>query len=66
MVFENVINNKTGFLVQEYDFENMVEKIIYLLKIRVLVKAEEQVKYITKLWIIKIGLKIFMIFHQNE
>ena len=31
-ITENVINGVTGFLVQEYDYENMAEKIIYLLQ----------------------------------
>lgn len=31
-ITENVINNKTGFLVQEYDYEAMAQKIILLLK----------------------------------
>ncbi len=31
-ITENVINNETGFLVQEYDYETMAEKIIYLIQ----------------------------------
>lgn len=31
-IVENVIHNKTGYLVSEYDFETMAEKIIYLIK----------------------------------
>lgn len=31
-ITENVIEGKTGFLVQEYDYETMAEKIIYLIK----------------------------------
>jgi len=31
-ITENIIDGETGFLVQEYDFEKMAEKIIYLLK----------------------------------
>lgn len=31
-ITENIIEGKTGFLVQEYDYETMAEKIIYLIK----------------------------------
>jgi glycosyltransferase involved in cell wall biosynthesis len=31
-ITENVIDGKTGFLVQEYDYETMAEKIIYLIQ----------------------------------
>jgi glycosyltransferase involved in cell wall biosynthesis len=31
-ITENVIDGKTGFLVQEHDFETMAEKIIYLIE----------------------------------
>ena len=31
-ITENVIHNETGYLVQEYDYESMAERIIYLLK----------------------------------
>lgn len=31
-ITENIINGETGFLVQEYDYETMAEKIIYLIE----------------------------------
>lgn len=31
-ITENVIDNETGFLVPEYDYEKMAERIIYLIK----------------------------------
>lgn len=31
-ITENIQEGKTGFLVQEYDFETMAERIIYLIK----------------------------------
>jgi glycosyltransferase involved in cell wall biosynthesis len=31
-ITENIIHNETGFLVQEHDYEDMAERIIYLLK----------------------------------
>lgn len=31
-ITENVVDGKTGFLVQEYNFEQMAEKIIFLIK----------------------------------
>lgn len=50
-ISENVINNKTGFLVQEYNFEDMAEKIIYLLKNKSVCKRFGRAgrKHITKL-----------------
>jgi glycosyltransferase involved in cell wall biosynthesis len=31
-ITDNIIDGKTGFLVQEYDYESMAEKIIYLIQ----------------------------------
>ena len=31
-ITENIIEGKTGFLIQEYDFQTMAEKLLYLIK----------------------------------
>lgn len=50
-ITENIIQGKTGYLVQEYDYELMANKIIYLIKHPVLAKemGEEGRKHIMQL-----------------